>query len=196
MTPIPDVSPETSKQLTRAFDSLEELRNADREELEDVHGVGESTGKRFAEWRQEYPVPNDLTFQRTSVAHENREMRLEQLERAQERKIAELMGGQTVPMETDGGTVKDYKPPKVLREWLEYTAKKRQNLLECLSDIEREEITSRKSLSNYTGIPEGTLARHLSEQDALGACVEKEGGIYKLTPIGEKALEIQWGETE
>ena len=153
--------------------------------------------KRFAERRQEYPVPNDLTFQRTSVANESREMRLEQIERAKERRMAELMGGsQTVPIKTDGGTTEEYKPPKVLRKWLDYTVEKRQKLLECLADIEREEITSRKSLSDYTGIPDGTLAQYLSDRNALDACVEKKDGVYVLTDIGERALDIQWDEAE
>ncbi|MFC7216255.1 helix-hairpin-helix domain-containing protein [Saliphagus sp. GCM10025334] len=37
------VGPKTSKAIAREFASFEELRGADRERLESVHGVGEGT---------------------------------------------------------------------------------------------------------------------------------------------------------
>ena len=39
----------TSKEIAREFDSLEELRDADREELEAVNGVGEKTAEAVLE---------------------------------------------------------------------------------------------------------------------------------------------------
>ena len=39
----------TSKAIAEEFDSLNELRSADQEELEDVHGVGEKTAEAVLE---------------------------------------------------------------------------------------------------------------------------------------------------
>ncbi|SDL09236.1 hypothetical protein [Natronorubrum texcoconense] len=150
--------------------------------------------KRFAERRQTYDVPNDLTFQRTSIANESREMRLERLGQAKEREMAEMMNGQTVPIKTDGGMTEEYRPPETLRKWLEYSTERRQKLLHSLSEVERGEITNRKSLSHHTGIPEGTIAEYLADSELLGACVEKKSGVYSLTSMGEKAIGIQWSE--
>lgn len=47
--PINDIGPKTSKQLAREFDDLDALRDADREALESVHGVGESTADAIRE---------------------------------------------------------------------------------------------------------------------------------------------------
>jgi len=42
VTPVQGIGPELSLAVAREFDSLEELRTADREELESVNGIGES----------------------------------------------------------------------------------------------------------------------------------------------------------
>jgi len=47
--PIGGVGPQVSKNLARSFDSLGELRDADRDELEAVHRVGESTSTAILE---------------------------------------------------------------------------------------------------------------------------------------------------
>jgi ERCC4-type nuclease len=41
VTPVQGIGPELSLAIAREFDSLDELHDADREELEDVNGVGE-----------------------------------------------------------------------------------------------------------------------------------------------------------
>ena len=51
-TVVEDVNglgPQTSMEIAREFDSLDELRGADQEELESVHGVGEKTAEAVLE---------------------------------------------------------------------------------------------------------------------------------------------------
>ncbi|ELY68933.1 zinc ribbon-containing protein [Natrinema versiforme] len=158
----------------------------------DRESIDRETVKRFAERRQEYPVPNDLTFQRTSVAYESREMRLEELERAKERQMAELMGGGAQTAKTDGG--EELRLPAALRPWLECSDKKRRRMLHCLSEIEQNEISSQATLSDYSGINESTLANYLSDEDDLKRCVKKPNGSYQLTETGEKALNLPWDD--
>lgn len=160
----------------------------------DRDSLDSETVKRFAEWRQEYPVPNDLTFQRTSVAHESREMRLEEIERAKERKLAGSVDGGAQKAATDGG--EDLRFPAALRPWLEITDKKRRKYLHCLTEIEQAEFTNRKSIANHTGINESTLGDYLSDDQGLKPCVEKKNGVYTITKTGEKALQMPWDELE
>jgi DNA integrity scanning protein DisA with diadenylate cyclase activity len=49
VTPVQGIGPELSLAIARSFDSLDELRHADREELEDVNGIGESRAKAIRE---------------------------------------------------------------------------------------------------------------------------------------------------
>lgn len=149
------------------------------------------TVKRFAERRQEYAVPNDLTFQRTSVAYESREMRLEDIERAKERQMAELFsGGQTAT--TDGG--EELRLPAALRPWLNCSKQVLEKLTRCLVEIDGRTITSQSELSDYTGIPEGTISVYLSDAERLEACYQRTDSGYELTQIGETALEVDWSE--
>ncbi|MFC7216482.1 helix-hairpin-helix domain-containing protein [Saliphagus sp. GCM10025334] len=46
---VNNVGPKTSKAIAEEFDSLAELRGADRDRLESVHGVGESTAEAVLE---------------------------------------------------------------------------------------------------------------------------------------------------
>ncbi|WP_440767606.1 helix-hairpin-helix domain-containing protein [Natronorubrum sp. DTA7] len=43
------VGPATSKTIAQEFDSLDDLRSADRDELEAVYGVGEETAEAVLE---------------------------------------------------------------------------------------------------------------------------------------------------
>jgi len=167
------------------------LLSTDFPECVDRESIDAETVKRFAEWRQEYEVSNDLTFQRTSVAHESREMRLEDIERAREKRMAELFsGGQTAT--TDGG--EELRLPAALRSWLDITEKKRRKYLQCLTEIEQQEFTNRQSIANFTGINESTLGDYLADETGLEPCVDKKDGVYTLTKTGENALEVPWDE--
>lgn len=54
VTPVQGIGPELSLAVAREFDSLEELRTADREELEGVNGIGESRAKAMRDRFEEY----------------------------------------------------------------------------------------------------------------------------------------------
>ncbi|USZ73784.1 hypothetical protein [Natronosalvus halobius] len=157
--------------------------------------LDEESVYRFSQWRQEYPVVNDLRFQPTAVAGESREMRLERLERAKERRMAEVMAGGAATAQTDGGG-EDYRLPAAIRDWIDYGDEKRQRLLECLTEIDQNEITSRRSLSEFTGIPDSTLADWMVDDGPLGRCIEKVDRVYAVTALGEKAMGFPWDELE
>lgn len=53
--PIAGVGEQTSRQLAREFDTLAELQDADREELEAVNRIGESRAKAILERLEESP---------------------------------------------------------------------------------------------------------------------------------------------
>jgi len=40
---VPGVGPDTARALAAEFESLDDLRRADRERIEDIHGIGPST---------------------------------------------------------------------------------------------------------------------------------------------------------
>jgi ERCC4-type nuclease len=49
VTPVQGIGPELSLAIAREFESLEELRAADHQELETVNGIGESRANAIRE---------------------------------------------------------------------------------------------------------------------------------------------------
>jgi DNA ligase (NAD+) len=56
---IPQVGEETAEDLAKHFSNLDNLKNANREELENINGVGEKVAKEIVEW---FGSKNNLKF--------------------------------------------------------------------------------------------------------------------------------------
>jgi hypothetical protein len=145
----------------------------------DVDGdVPEEVLLDVLEERQEYDVPQDLRPTAVDTAGEQRDLQLLSTEEADERAANEVYTKHGI----DG----------VLREWTdreEETVRKMETVLRSVRD---HKITSQADMSDTTGVGIGAIKRYMTEEKLLEKCLEKENGVYRLTPIGQNALETPW----
>jgi hypothetical protein len=147
--------------------------------------------------RRDHDNPNDLSLRRTSIAGKERSIILRGVEEAKQERIADVLRQTNEDADVSESEVTGddrLRLPAAIEAWVDYQEKKRQRHLEVLSEIERNEITTREVLSDYTGVPDGTLGPYLSDRKELGACIVKRDGVYELSEIGKTALQLPWDE--
>lgn len=154
------------------------------EDLE-AHGVDADAGSvaedallQVLETRQEYDVPQDLRPAEIQATGQQRELQLVSTAEAEARQQTELYD--------------EYGVDGALREWTNRqwtTVKKMVRILEAIDD---HTVNSYTDLSELTGVSVPSIKSYANNDSGLDVCMEKEGGVYHLTPVGKKALEVQW----
>lgn len=156
--------------------------------LEDTERATEVIGERLVEWtlrnRRDYPVPSELTLEPLSGDERQQDITLEQI-------------GRETTYE-DIATRHDV--PRAITPWLRKEPGTRQALIDLCELIDENAFETYQDMhiALETDWSQATLRRHASTEDMLGMCLEKndESGVYELTPIGMRVLDIDWGAVE
>ena len=131
--------------------------------------------------RREYPLPMELGHEQVSLDARSREMRLIATAEAEQKQ-----------KETE---MRKYGIQGHLADWIEVQPGTRSRWLKVLRAVRDEFCQSHNDIHEITGIPTGTISRWARREGKLKGAFEKDGdGVYQLTRMGERALEVPWGE--
>lgn len=158
--------PEDAREVLDEFDASEALSEDDLEAV-------------LAE-RRDRPVPHDLRPRPVNVSAEQRSLDLYSSEIADERRESKVFERHEIP-----GELKSWTRRK------EETIRKFGRVLEAL---EQNSLSTYEEIEAMTGINENTLKQYKNDDERLGACMEKVGGEYRVTPVGKKALDVEWAD--
>jgi len=128
--------------------------------------------------RQEYELPQDLRPTAVDVSTQQRQLQLVSTEEAQERAEDEVFAKYGI----DG----------ILRDWTRRQKRTVKKMCMVLAAVRDYEIETYADLSDATGVGESSIKQYANDETRLKSCLRKRGGVYELTPVGRKALEINW----
>lgn len=131
------------------------------------------------EARRAYDI-QDLRPTSMLKSHSQRTLRLRATEEVEEEQRAEIQ--------------EDHDVSGPLKWWLDYereTVEKFERLLQCATD---HSIESYDDWGAVSGVAPSTVGRWARDEQRLEQCVEKSDGEWELTPVGERALDIDWDE--
>lgn len=143
--------------------------------------LGESVLEAALSARRDYPIPQDLRPTPIDVATEQRELSLVSTEEAQEKAEAEVF--------------EEYDLRGVLRDWTRRREGTIEKYVRILEAIEAEEITKYDELKEWSGVSVGSIKQYANDSEQLEEAIDKPDGAgdtYSLTPVGKRALEIEW----
>jgi len=128
--------------------------------------------------RREHDLPQDLRPAPVDTGEEQREIRLMSTEEADEKAQNEVLTKHGI----EG----------VLADWTnrqERTVEKMTRVLRAIRDNQAE---SYQDLADLTGVGYSSIKNYGTEETQLLRCIQKENGVYSLTPIGRAALDVSW----
>jgi hypothetical protein len=156
-------------------------------ELDLPDATEDALSDRLIDWvlqqRREYPVPSDLSLEPVSQEARQQDITLEQI--GQETTYEDIASRHDVP--------------RVITPWLRKNATTRKNYIQVC------ELVAQNEFRRYDQIHEAlsadwsmsTFRNHASnDENGLGPCIEKDGQIWTLTPVGKRVLDIDWGTVE
>ncbi len=154
------------------------------EEIEASDTIDRRLTDTTLEARRELEIPSPLVLRKADRRTE-RTLTFASEEEAREQRKRQILNQESVP--------------KCLEGWLgENKRDMRAKLLTILKSIQhddRDELSTHPKIEEASGIPTGTISRYFSDDNLLGRCVTKDG-TYQLTPIGKRALKIDWEELD
>lgn len=136
------------------------------------------------EERREHPLPQELHLEETSVGETQRTINLQRADNAEEQRWQEIQ--------------QQHDIPPVLSDWARMSEDKRERMLSVLRVIGGHELESQREVGDHVGVSGSAVGNYLNKDSELGACVSGTdfGEQLELTPVGEQALRIPWGELE
>lgn len=141
--------------------------------------ISEDVVLEAARARQEYPVPQDLRLDDVDVSEEQRTLSLLSTNEAEERERKSIY--------------REHDIPGVLREWTRRKEKTVRKFVDILEAVEEGRLETYPEIEDATGVNQHSIRSYASGDDGLGSCLEKKDGVYRVKPIGRKALKISWG---
>jgi hypothetical protein len=153
------------------------------EDLEDVDvdvdgDVPDDVLLNVLEERREHDLPQDLRPAPVRSAGEQREIQFMSTSEAEERQENEVLTKHGI----DG----------VLRDWVTREERTVEKMTRVLQAIEDKKVESYQDMADLTGVGYSSIKNYAVEETQLEKCLEKENGVYHLTPVGRKALEVSW----
>ena len=142
---------------------------------------------RLIEWtlrnRRDHTIPSDLSLEPVSDEARQRDITLEQI--GQETTYEDIASRHDVP--------------RAISAWLKKDASTRQNYIRVCELVGENEFRRYDQIHDALDSEWSMSAfrNHASNDDSgLGMCLEKDGQLWTLTPVGKRVLDIDWGAVE
>ncbi|WP_226043401.1 hypothetical protein [Natrinema sp. DC36] len=152
----------------------------------DPEDVVDAISERLIDWvlrqRREYDIPADLSLRPVGAGDRQQDITLEQI--GQETTYEDIASRHNVP--------------RTISDWLRKDAKLRQTFITVCELVAENEFRSYDQIHAALNADFGqsALRHHASNESGLKSCLEKEGQLWTLTPVGKQVLEIDWGIVE
>lgn len=132
--------------------------------------------------RREFELPQEIGLQETELSDTQRQIILRNAEDSEADVWEEVR--------------ERYDIPVALSRWKEFRDKKRENMVDVLTALAADDIKTQGELSGRVGLSNATVSNYITDDSALGSCVEgtSKGDVMELTPVGISALQIPWSE--
>jgi len=153
-------------------------------DLEPPNTIAREVIETALEGRRDVPIPSDLSLRRANrKTHPSLSFASQETAAEDDEYRRSLLDKHNVPATLEGwvGMNNVSQRRKILR------------ICRVLDSDERDEITTQQDLAEATDIPRGTISRWNKKHSEFGHCVTKENGQYRVTAIGRKALDVDWG---